>query len=172
VASSREWVAAAIALVERDVVTTPLRTLPIPPGWEISLRLKDESAQPSGSLKHRLLRTLYAHALAAGQITEGTTIVQATAGPAAVAGAHFAACSVWTSSRLCPALHIRRRPPRSRRLAGAATRIIRQPRSTPRRGDWPPILAGSTWTTSQFGWRLHRHLSMGRLAADRHNTVT
>lgn len=91
VRSSRQWAAAGIALVERDVVTTPLTRVPTPAEWGIELHLKDESAQPTGSVKHRLLAAAYVHALAAGQITEGATVVQATAGPAAVAGAHFAA---------------------------------------------------------------------------------
>jgi cysteine synthase A len=90
VGSSREWAAAGIARVRRDVVTTPLRTVPMPADWGIGLHLKDESAQPTGSVKHRLLAAAYAHALAAGQLSEGATVVQATAGPAAVAGAHFA----------------------------------------------------------------------------------
>jgi cysteine synthase len=90
VGSTREWAAAGIARIERDVAVTPLRTVPTPPEWGIGLWLKDESAQPTGSVKHRLLAAAYAHALAAGQLTEGTTVVVATAGPAAVAGAHFA----------------------------------------------------------------------------------
>ncbi|WP_329261810.1 pyridoxal-phosphate dependent enzyme [Actinoallomurus sp. NBC_01490] len=88
--STREWAAAGIARIERDVAATPLRSLPTPPEWGVGLSLKDESAQPTGSVKHRLLAAAYVQALAAGQITEGTTVVVATAGPAAVAGAHFA----------------------------------------------------------------------------------
>nr|WP_235018218.1 pyridoxal-phosphate dependent enzyme [Thermomonospora echinospora] len=79
-----------MARVERDVVVTPLREVPLPPEWGIGLSLKDESAQPSGSVKHRLLRAAFVQALAAGQITEGGTVVMASAGPAAVAGAYFA----------------------------------------------------------------------------------
>ncbi|TNY35128.1 PLP-dependent cysteine synthase family protein [Thermomonospora catenispora] len=88
--TSRAWAAEAIATVERDAVITPLREVKLPPDWGVRLHLKDESAQPSGSVKHRLLGAAYADALASGQITEDTTVVMATAGPAAVAGAHFA----------------------------------------------------------------------------------
>ncbi|WP_119731426.1 PLP-dependent cysteine synthase family protein [Thermomonospora amylolytica] len=88
--TSRRWVAEAIARVERDVAVTPLREVGLPREWGVRLHLKDESAQPSGSVKHRLLSAAYADALATGRITEGTTVVMATAGPAAVAGAYFA----------------------------------------------------------------------------------
>lgn len=90
VESSRAWAAAAIARVEQDTVVTPLREVPLPPEWGIGLYLKDESAQPSGSVKHRLLGAAFVHALAAGQIAEGDTVVMASAGPAAKAGAYFA----------------------------------------------------------------------------------
>jgi cysteine synthase len=67
-----------------------MRQVPLPSEWGIGLHLKDESAQPSGSIKHRLLGAAFVQALAAGQITEGGTVVTASAGPAAVAGAYFA----------------------------------------------------------------------------------
>ncbi|MEV4455222.1 pyridoxal-phosphate dependent enzyme [Microbispora sp. NPDC049633] len=88
-----KWAAEAVALLDRERTeagTTPLRDFPLPPEWGVRLRLKDESAQPTGSLKHRLARALFAQAIASGRITEGTTVVDATGGPMAVAEAWFA----------------------------------------------------------------------------------
>lgn len=90
---SDEWTDEAIRRLEREsarVGRTPLRTLPLPTEWGITLYLKDESAQPTGSLKHRLARALFAHGVAAGLIREGGTIVEATGGAMAVAEAYFA----------------------------------------------------------------------------------
>ncbi|MEN3537891.1 pyridoxal-phosphate dependent enzyme [Microbispora sp. ZYX-F-249] len=88
-----EWAAEAVALLDRERAeagTTPLREFPLPAEWGVRLRLKDESAQPTGGLKHRLARALFARAIASGRITEGTTVVDATGGPMAVAEAWFA----------------------------------------------------------------------------------
>ncbi|MFG6193189.1 PLP-dependent cysteine synthase family protein [Nonomuraea sp. JJY05] len=68
---------------------TPLIDFPIQaPG--IRLLLKDESAQPTGSLRHRHARALFRQAVLDGLVTEGTTVVEATGGNAAVAQAWFA----------------------------------------------------------------------------------
>ncbi|MFI7629222.1 pyridoxal-phosphate dependent enzyme [Microbispora rosea] len=87
------WAAEAVARLDRereDAGTTPLREFPLPGAWGVRLRLKDESAQPTGGLKHRLARALFAQAIIDGRITEGTTVVDATGGPMAVAEAYFA----------------------------------------------------------------------------------
>lgn len=67
-----------------------MHTFPLPPEWGVTLTLKDESAHPTGSLKHRLARSLLLYGLIGGDITEGGTIVEATAGNTAVSVAHFA----------------------------------------------------------------------------------
>ncbi|MFF5243344.1 PLP-dependent cysteine synthase family protein [Streptosporangium sp. NPDC000095] len=91
--SGGTWAVEAIAKLdgERERTSpTPLRRFPLPAGWEVRLWLKDESAQPTGNLKHRLARALFARAITAGLITEGTTVVEATGGAMAVAQAYFA----------------------------------------------------------------------------------
>jgi cysteine synthase A len=53
------WESEAIRLLRdeaRGAPETPVRTFPLPPEWGVTLTLKDESAHPSGSLKHRLAR--------------------------------------------------------------------------------------------------------------------
>ncbi|MGN9836574.1 pyridoxal-phosphate dependent enzyme [Nonomuraea sp. H19] len=82
------WTARALDVLAAGP-PTPLIDLPVPaPG--IRLLLKDESAQPTGSLRHRHARALFRQAIRDGLITEGTTVVEATGGNAAVAQAWFA----------------------------------------------------------------------------------
>ena len=69
---------------------THLHTFPLPEEWGIDLYLKDESVHPTGSLKHRLARSLFLYGLCNGWITERTTIVEASSGSTAVSEAYFA----------------------------------------------------------------------------------
>lgn len=91
--SDRAWVDEAIRRVEADAnrsADTHLHVFPLPPGWGIDLYLKDESVHPTGSLKHRLARSLFLYGLCNGWIREGTTIVEASSGSTAVSEAYFA----------------------------------------------------------------------------------
>jgi cysteine synthase A len=92
-ATSRDWVIEAIRRVEADAnrsADTHLHVLPLPPEWGIEVYLKDESVHPTGSLKHRLARSLFLYALANGWIVEGTHVVEASSGSTAVSEAYFA----------------------------------------------------------------------------------
>ncbi|MCM2251864.1 MAG: PLP-dependent cysteine synthase family protein [Ramlibacter sp.] len=61
------------------------------PGFPgIAFYIKDESTHPTGSLKHRLARSLFLYALCNGWIRQGTTIVEASSGSTAVSEAYFA----------------------------------------------------------------------------------
>ena len=55
------------------------------------LYLKDESTHITGSLKHRLARSLFLYALCNGWIGEHTTVIEASSGSTAVSEAYFAA---------------------------------------------------------------------------------
>ncbi|MCP2334851.1 PLP-dependent cysteine synthase family protein [Actinomadura rupiterrae] len=91
--SCRAWIAEAIRKVEADAnrsADTHLHVFPLPPEWGIDLYLKDESVHPTGSLKHRLARSLFLYGLANGWIREGTTIIEASSGSTAVSEAYFA----------------------------------------------------------------------------------
>jgi cysteine synthase len=91
--AARAWVDRAVAAVEADArrsADTHLLAYPLPPEWGVDLYLKDESTHPTGSLKHRLARSLFLYALCSGQITEGTTVVEASSGSTAVSEAYFA----------------------------------------------------------------------------------
>lgn len=91
--ASRDWVSRAIATVEADAnrsADTHLIVFPLPAQWGIDLYLKDESTHPTGSLKHRLARSLFLYALCNGWVTEDSTIVEASSGSTAVSEAYFA----------------------------------------------------------------------------------
>ena len=63
---SRHWVSAAIASIEADFqrsADTHLIRLDLPAYPGIPLYFKDESSHPTGSLKHRLARSLFLYAL-------------------------------------------------------------------------------------------------------------
>ena len=62
----RAWVDRAVAAVEADArrsADTHLLVYPLPPEWGVELYLKDESTHPTGSLKHRLARSLFLYGL-------------------------------------------------------------------------------------------------------------
>jgi cysteine synthase A len=89
----RAWSEWAIGQVEADAnrsADTHLHPFPLPPEWGTSLYLKDESVHPTGSLKHRLARSLVLYGLCNNWIHEGTTLVEASSGSTAVSEAYFA----------------------------------------------------------------------------------
>ena len=91
--AGRAWLDRAVAAVEADArrsADTHLLVFPLPPEWGVDLYLKDESTHPTGSLKHRLARSLFLYGLCSGQITEGSTVVESSSGSTAVSEAYFA----------------------------------------------------------------------------------
>lgn len=91
--ADRAWCAEAIRKVEADAnrsADTHLLLIDLPSEWGIELYLKDESTHPTGSLKHRLARSLFLYALSSGWLHEGTPVVEASSGSTAVSEAHFA----------------------------------------------------------------------------------
>ena len=89
------WLSRAISLIEADYqrsADTHLIPLPLPAFARhgIDLYMKDESTHPTGSLKHRLARSLFLYALCNGWVREGSTIVEASSGSTAVSEAYFA----------------------------------------------------------------------------------
>ncbi|MCZ8167076.1 PLP-dependent cysteine synthase family protein [Silanimonas sp.] len=89
----RTWVRSAIRRIEADFqrsADTHLLPLPLPGLPGVDLYLKDESSHPTGSLKHRLARSLFLHALCNGWLHEGSTVVEASSGSTAISEAYFA----------------------------------------------------------------------------------
>ena len=91
--SSRTWIAHAVARIESDFqrsADTHLIPVPLPGFPGIDLYLKDESSHPTGSLKHRLARSLFLYALCNGRLDEKSTVIEASSGSTAVSEAYFA----------------------------------------------------------------------------------
>ena len=91
--SDRAWVARSIQKIEADFkrcADTHLLPFRLPGYPSIDFYLKDESAHPTGSLKHRLARSLFLYALCNNWLTPNTAIVEASSGSTAVSEAYFA----------------------------------------------------------------------------------
>lgn len=87
----RTWLDGAVSRIEADFARsadTHLVALPMP--GNIDLFFKDETTHPSGSLKHRLARSLFLYALCNGWVREGTTVIEASSGSTAISEAYFA----------------------------------------------------------------------------------
>lgn len=69
---------------------TPLVEFELPTNLGVRLVFKDESAQPSGSLKHRLAASLTMFGVCNGDIGPRSTLVDASSGSTAVSEAFFA----------------------------------------------------------------------------------
>ena len=92
-AAHRAWIDEAVRRVDADAqrsADTHLHVVPLPQCATVDLYLKDESVHPTGSLKHRLARSLFLYALCNGWLHEGSTVVEASSGSTAVSEAYFA----------------------------------------------------------------------------------
>jgi cysteine synthase len=88
-----DWTREAIRKIEADFnrsADTHLIPLDLPGFPGIRFYFKDESSHPTGSLKHRLARSLFLYALCNGWLREQSTIVEASSGSTAISEAYFA----------------------------------------------------------------------------------
>ncbi|OOG54122.1 cysteine synthase [Rhodanobacter sp. B05] len=91
--AGREWVNGALACLAQEAARsadTHLLKLNFPGFHDIDFYFKDEAAHPSGSLKHRLARSLYLYALCNGHLHRGQAVVDASSGSTAISEAWFA----------------------------------------------------------------------------------
>ena len=89
----RDWARMAIGILQGDGRRSADTHLvkPVFKGLRgISIYFKDESTHPTGSLKHRLARSLFLYGICNGKIREGATLVEASSGSTAVSEAYFA----------------------------------------------------------------------------------
>lgn len=99
------WVKHAISEINADYqrsADTHLIRLALPGFPGIPIYLKDESTHPTGSLKHRLARSLFLYGLCNGWIKEGTTIIESSSGSTAVSEAYFARLLGLPFIAVCP----------------------------------------------------------------------
>lgn len=88
-----QWRREALNRIEADFnrsSDTHLLKLELPGVGGVQLYLKDESTHITGSLKHRLARSLFLYALCNGWLNEGTPIIEASSGSTAISEAYFA----------------------------------------------------------------------------------
>ena len=89
----RAWVAECMRRLEAEAARTAdthLLRFAFPGFSGIECYFKDESIHPTGSLKHRLARSLFLHALCNGWLAPGRTVVDASSGSTAISEAYFA----------------------------------------------------------------------------------
>lgn len=90
----QNWVYSAVEKIDADFrrsSDTHLLKVDLPAIIkDIDFYLKDESTLPTGSLKHRLARSLFLYGLCNGDIHQDTTIVEASSGSTAISEAYFA----------------------------------------------------------------------------------
>ena len=91
--ASRAWADRAVAAIEADQrrsADTHLWKLDLPALAGIDFYLKDESTHPTGSLKHRLARSLFLYGICNGRIRHDTPIIEASSGSTAISESYFA----------------------------------------------------------------------------------
>jgi cysteine synthase A len=93
--ADRDWVADSVRLIEADFnrsADTHLIRVDLPrlAAAGVDLYLKDESTHPSGSLKHRLARSLFLYGLCNGWIRRGKPVIESSSGSTAISEAYFA----------------------------------------------------------------------------------
>ncbi|HEU4325907.1 MAG TPA: pyridoxal-phosphate dependent enzyme [Roseiflexaceae bacterium] len=87
------WLRDAIAAINADFTRsadTHLLPVLLPALPGIRLYIKDESTHLTGSLKHRLARSLFLYALCNGWIRRGTPVIEASSGSTAISEAYYA----------------------------------------------------------------------------------
>ena len=92
-AEAGDWVRRAVELIQNDQrrsADTHLLRLDAPGLAGLDVYLKDESTHPTGSLKHRLARSLFLYGLCNGRIRHDTPVVEASSGSTAISEAYFA----------------------------------------------------------------------------------
>lgn len=91
--SERAWIGTAVSRLSDEAhccAETPMRELKLPGYPGIRFLMKDESVHPTGSLKHRLARSLFLYALCSGRLRAGQTVIDASSGSTAISEAWFA----------------------------------------------------------------------------------
>src|SRR5450755_226583 len=89
----RAWTADAVRRIEAErarSADTHLLCMEFPGLPGIAVYFKDESTHPTGSLKHRLARSLFLCALCNGWLGPNQTVVDASSGSTAISEAYFA----------------------------------------------------------------------------------
>jgi cysteine synthase A len=134
----RSWVRDAIGLLRREAARSADTHLlhqrfPAFPG--IDFYFKDEAAHPSGSLKHRLARSLFLYALCNGRLRGGQCVVDASSGSTAISEAWFARLLDLPFVAVMPACTAPRKIAAVRELGGRCD-LVDEPAQVYERAAW------------------------------------
>jgi cysteine synthase A len=84
------WASQRLSADAQRSADTHLIPVPLPAFPSVHFYLKDESVHPSGSLKHRLARSLFLYSIVNGWLREKGTVVESSSGSTAISEAYFA----------------------------------------------------------------------------------
>jgi cysteine synthase A len=91
--AARAWSRQSVSRLQQEAARsadTHLLRMELPGFPGIDFYFKDEASHPTGSLKHRLARSLFLYALCNGRLREGQAVVDASSGSTAISEAWFA----------------------------------------------------------------------------------
>lgn len=175
--NEREWLADALLTMRREAARsadTHLLRLAFPGFPGIDFYFKDEAAHPTGSLKHRLARSLYLFALCNGRLRRGQPVVDASSGSTAISEAWFARLLDLEFTAVMPRATAPRKIADVEALGGRCD-LVEDPASVCERATWH---AGQgACYLDQFGlaqqatdWRGNNNIAesiLGQLAGER-----
>ena len=174
----RDWTNEALAKLRREAARsadTHLLRLEFDGFPGIDFYFKDEAAHPTGSLKHRLARSLYLYALCNGRLHPGQPVVDASSGSTAISEAWFARLLGLEFTAVMPACTAPRKIADVQALGGRCD-LVDEPSQVYERAAWHA--AQGACHLDQFGlaeratdWRGNNNIAesiIGQLAGEPH----
>ena len=174
----RDWTNEALAKLRREAARsadTHLLRLEFDGFPGIDFYFKDEAAHPTGSLKHRLARSLYLYALCNGRLRPGQPVVDASSGSTAISEAWFARLLGLGFTAVMPACTAPRKIADVQALGGRCD-LVDEPSQVYERAAWHA--AQGACHLDQFGlaeratdWRGNNNIAesiIGQLADEPH----
>jgi cysteine synthase A len=134
----RDWCLAALARLQQEAARsadTHLLKVDLPGFPGIGFYFKDEAAHPTGSLKHRLARSLFLYALCNGRLHAGQPVVDASSGSTAISEAWFARLLGLPFTAVMPACTAPRKI-RDVETLGGVCDLVDDPADVHARAEW------------------------------------
>ncbi|MGY0558647.1 MULTISPECIES: PLP-dependent cysteine synthase family protein [unclassified Lysobacter] len=176
--AQRSWTGQALSRLRQEAARsadTHLLRLEFPGFPGIEFYFKDEAAHPTGSLKHRLARSLYLYALCNGRLHPGQPVVDASSGSTAISEAWFARLLGLPFTAVMPAATAPRKIADVQVLGGHCD-LVDDPSQVYERAAWHA--ANGACHLDQFGlaeratdWRGNNNIAesiIGQLAREPH----
>jgi cysteine synthase A len=176
--AARDWSRQAVQRLRQEAARsadTHLLRLEFPAFPGIVFYFKDEASHPTGSLKHRLARSLFLYALCNGRLHAGQRVVDASSGSTAISEAWFARLLGLPFVAVMPACTAPRKIAAVRELGGHCD-LVGDPAQVYERAAWHA--AHGACHLDQFGlaeratdWRGNNNIAesiLGQLAQEPH----